>query len=291
MAHFEGANFKTLDGCRIEYTLHMACEAGAEQRPPNIALIHSLAMDRSMWDGVVRELADEANVLVYDCRGHGKSDKPAGPYTVEQFADDLAELFHEIGWTSAAVAGCSMGGCVAQAFAGLHPARATALGLIDTTAWYGAEAPAQWRERAENVRKKGFGGAIDFQTTRWFGDKFRAENPAIVQASAEVFLANEMEAYASTCEMLGAADVRHMLAGFKMPVTVIVGEEDYATPVAMAQQMKDAIAGATLTVLPAARHLTPIESPDRIARELRDLFRRMDSLLIAKELLRRRTAQ
>jgi len=285
------AHFKTLDGCRIEYTLHSARQADAEKNVPCLALIHSLAMDGSMWDGVVRELADEANVLTYDCRGHGKSDKPAGPYTVEQFADDLAELFHEIGWTSAAVAGCSMGGCVTQAFAGLHPARATALGLIDTTAWYGAEAPAQGRERAENVRKQGFGGTIDFQTTRWFGDKFRGENPDIVQASAEVFMANEIEAYASTCEMLGAADVRHMLAGFKMPVAVIVGEEDYATPVAMAQQMKDAIAGATLTVLPSARHLTPIESPDRSARELRDLFQRMDSLLIAKELLRRRTAQ
>jgi 3-oxoadipate enol-lactonase len=279
------ANFRTSDGCKIEYTLHPA----REENSPCIALIHSLAMDGSMWDAVVRELAGEAHVLTYDCRGHGKSDKPAGPYTVEQFANDLAELFDHIGWTSAAVAGCSMGGCVTQAFAGLHPARATALGLIDTTAWYGAEAPAQWRERAENVRKKGFAGAIEFQTTRWFGDKFRAENPAVVKASADVFLANEMEAYASTCAMLGAADVRPMLAGFKMPVAVIVGEEDYATPVAMAQQMTDAIAGATLTVLAAARHLTPIESPDRIARELRDLCHRMESLNIARELLRRRT--
>lgn len=281
------AHFTTSDGCKIEYTLHPARKADAEN-VPKLALIHSLAMDGSMWERVVRELAGEAHVLTYDCRGHGKSDKPAGPYTVEQFANDLAELFDHVGWTSAVVAGCSMGGCVAQAFAGLHPARAMALGLIDTTAWYGAEAPQQWRERAENVRKKGLGGAIDFQTTRWFGDKFRAEHPDIVQEAASVFVANDLEAYAATCAMLGSADVRPLLAGIKMPVAVIVGEEDYATPVAMARQMQEAISGATLTILAGGRHLTPIECPDRIAAEFRDVFHRIQSLLIAKELLRKR---
>lgn len=284
------AYFTTSGGCKIEYTLHPAREADAEN-VPKLALVHSLAMDGSMWDRVVAELAGDAQVLTYDCRGHGKSDKPAGPYTVEQFANDLAELFNHVGWTSAVVAGCSMGGCVAQAFAGLHPARAVGLGLIDTTAWYGAEAPQQWRERAENVRKKGLGGAIDFQTTRWFGDKFRAEHPDIVQEAASVFIANDLEAYAATCAMLGAADVRPLLAGIKMPVAVIVGEEDYATPVAMAQQMQEAITGATLTILAGARHLTPIECPDRIAEAFRDLFHRIQSLLIAKELLRKRANQ
>ncbi len=69
-----------------------------------------------------------------------------------RFARDLAELFDHVGWQNAVVAGCSMGGCVAQALAGLYPSRVSALGLIDTTAWYGEDAPAQWRERAAAVR-------------------------------------------------------------------------------------------------------------------------------------------
>jgi 3-oxoadipate enol-lactonase len=167
-----------------------------------------------------------------------------------------------------------MGGCVAQAFGGMYPARATALGLIDTTAWYGAEAPKQWRERAANVRANGLGGMVDFQVSRWFGDKFRAEHPDLVQAAANVFLANDLEAYASTCILLGDADVRPFHAGMKMPVAVIVGEEDYATPVAMARQIHESTTGSTLTILPGARHLTPIESPERIAVELRALLGR-----------------
>jgi len=264
------ANITTSDGCAIEYTLYDAREKNA----PRVALIHSLALDGSIWDGVVGALGCDVHVLTYDCRGHGKSGKPAGPYSVEQFARDLAELFDHLGWPSAAVAGCSMGGCVAQAFGGLYPARAEALGLIDTTAWYGPEAPKQWRERAANVRANGLGGMLDFQLSRWFGDKFRAENRELVQAAAKIFLASDLEAYASACVLLGDADVRPFHAAMKMPVAVIVGEEDYATPVAMARQIHESIAGSTLAILPGARHLTPIECPDRIAAELRALLAR-----------------
>ena len=262
--------FTTSDRCAIGYTLHAARAANA----PRLALIHSLALDRSVWDGVVRELAGDVHVLTYDCRGHGKSGKTGGPYSAEQFARDLAELFDHVGWASAAVAGCSMGGCVAQAFGGLYPARAAALGLIDTTAWYGAEAPQQWRERAANARANGLGGMLDFQVSRWFGDRFRAEHPDLVERATRVFLANDLDAYASTCILLGDADVRRFHAAMKIPVAVIVGEEDYATPVAMARQIHEAVAGSTLAIIQGARHLTPIECPARIASELRTLLAR-----------------
>ena len=213
-------------------------------------------------------------MLAYDCRGHGKSDKPAGPYTVEQYAHDLAALFDHIGWASAAVAGCSMGGMVAEAFGGMYPARATGLGLIDTSAWYGAEAPKTWRERAAKARVDGLASMVDFQTSRWFSDKFRAEHPELVKAAANVFLANDIDAYAAACVLLGDADLRKFQPGFKMPVAIIVGEEDYATPLEMARQMHAVITTSTLTVLSGARHLTPIECAPQIALLLRELMHR-----------------
>ena len=59
----------------------------------------------------------------------------------------------------------------------------------------------------------------------------------------------------------GAADKRAALARFNMPTAIVVGEEDYATPIAMAQALHDGIAGSSLTILPGARHLTPLEEP------------------------------
>jgi len=69
--------------------------------------------------------------------------------------------------------------------------------------------------------------------------------------------------------------VRAHLPDFRMPVAIVVGEEDYATPVAMARELHEAIPQSTLTVLPKARHLTPIERPDAIAGMLRMLLSRM----------------
>jgi len=256
------------DGAELAYTLH----AAPHSKAPRLVLIHSLALDRSFWDGVVEKLAPLAEILVYDCRGHGRSDRRAGPYTTELFADDLASLLDHVGWAKAIVAGCSMGGCVAQAFAARYPQRALAVGLIDTTACYGADAPKAWRERAGQAREKGLESMSPFQATRWFGERFRAERPDLVEATLRVFLANDIECYAATCVMLGDADLRPGLERLSMPVAILVGEEDYATPVAMAEQLHAAIPHSSLRVLAGARHLTPIESPTAIASGLMPLL-------------------
>ena len=241
---------------------------------PRLALIHSLALDRSVWDGVVGRLEGDVELLTYDCRGHGQSPKAPGPYSAELFARDLAGIFDDIGWDTAAVAGCSMGGNVAQAFAAEFPQRTAALGLIDTTAWYGADAPGKFRERADAARTKGMRAMIDFQLTRWFSDEFRAAHPDQLQRTTDVFVANDLECYAASCGLLGNVDSRAALPSLRMPVAIVVGEEDNATPVAMAEQIHAAIPQSSLTILPRARHLTPIECPDRIASELRGLLAR-----------------
>jgi 3-oxoadipate enol-lactonase len=269
MSRTTESSFTTSDGCEIAYTLH----AHPDTNAPRAALIHSLALDRSVWDGVVAELAPHASILTYDCRGHGRSSPVDMPYTAAQFADDLAQLMDHVGWRAATVAGCSMGGCVAQAFAANYPDRTQGACLIDTTAWYGAEAPKQWRERAATAEAKGMGALIDFQVTRWFTDGFRATHAEAVNALIKVFLANDVRCYLRTCEMLGNEDLRPLLAAIKAPTAVVVGAEDYATPVSMAEVLHQAIPQSTLTIIAKGRHITPAECPQDIARELKRLLK------------------
>jgi 3-oxoadipate enol-lactonase len=256
--------FNTSDGCSIEYQLHSSTP-GKSQR---IVLIHSLALDHSIWNGVVAHLSDRADILTYDCRGHGRSGKQATSFTTELFARDLAELLDYMNWPSVVIAGCSMGGCVAQAFAGLYPSRVKGLGLIDTTAWYGADAPKVWRERAAAARATGLSGLIDFQVTRWFSDSFRSAHPDVMASIAKVFLANDLDCYAASCALLGDADLRPYLQSIRVPVEIVVGDEDYATPLESAKALHDAISNSSLTILPGARHLTPIECPREVASRL-----------------------
>ncbi len=259
------ATFRLQDGTRLVYDIQ-----GRDDGRPRLVLIHSLGMDRFFWDAVVAALGQEAAILAFDCRGHGASDKPKGPYRIERFADDLAELLDHVGWPSAVIAGASMGGCATLAFAQRHPTRATALGLIDTTAWYNA--PDKWEERAVAAERAGLAAMIDFQVTRWFTDAFRAAHPQIVTRNVERFLANEPAAYAATCRMLGACNLEAALPQMSMPAAIVVGDEDYATPLAMAETLHRGIKGSTLTVIERARHLTPLEAPERVAPELRRLL-------------------
>ena len=255
----------TRDGTRIGYSI--LGDAASEKK---VALVHSLAMDRNFWMPVAERLAKEAAVLIVDCRGHGESDKPKGPYTAEQFADDLADVMDAIGWKKATIGGCSMGGCVALAFAIHHPERVKSLGLFDTTSCY--KDLAAWEDRAQKGVSGGLAVLIPFQKTRWFSDKFNAEHADVVQKCVDVFVANEPHAYEASCLMLGHADLRSGLGSINVPTRIAVGEEDYATPLPMAEEMHAGIKGSTLTVIPGARHLSPVEVPDVIAGKLREIL-------------------
>jgi 3-oxoadipate enol-lactonase len=269
-SHARDGTFQTSDQATIAFTVYPAPRPDA----PRLALVHSLALDRSIWDGVVTIIARETELLTYDCRGHGRSDRRATTFTTELFARDLGQLLHHVGWPSAAVGGCSMGGCVAMAFAGVCPERVTGLALIDTTAWYGPEAPTQFRARAEAARTGGMTGLIDFQVARWFSDAFVRSHPDVVTRITRTFVANDFDCYARSCALLGDADLRPYLPAFRMPLSIVVGEEDPATPPAMARELHAAIPQSTLVVIPGAKHLTPIECPDRISSALLGIVRR-----------------
>ncbi|GAA3721260.1 alpha/beta fold hydrolase [Streptomyces tremellae] len=251
---------RTRDGVVLSYT-HTPGPAGA----PRIALVHSLALDRSLWSRVTPLLAGRAETVVYDCRGHGRSGRPAGPYTTAQFADDLADLLDHLGWRDTVVAGCSMGGCVAQDFAARHRGRTRGALFVDTTAWYGPTAPDDWAGRAAKAREEGLASLIPFQLTRWFGDAFRAAEPDLMDHLTGVFTANTLAAYEATCTMLGAADLRGTAPRIPHPAAVLVGEDDSATPPAMARELAALIGEEPAVVVPGTRHLTPLENPGVVA--------------------------
>lgn len=257
------------DGARIAYALR-----AAPARAPRFAFLHTLGMDHTLWDAVSERLDADAALLRLDMRGHGRSDRPAGAMGASVFAHDLLDVLDHVGWPDAIVVGSSLGGSVALQFAAEHPGRASALGLVDTTAWYGPDGPRQWNARARRAREEGLRAMVEFQETRWFSDAFRQARPDLVQRCVETFLRNDVQAFAAISEMLGRYDSRHLLSRIDIPVEIVVGEEDYATPVAMAQAMQRALRDARLTVVPAARHLPQIERPDAVAAMLRRLAAR-----------------
>jgi 3-oxoadipate enol-lactonase len=240
-----------------------------------VVLLHSLAMDHRFWHLVAPEMAKKVSVVCIDVRGHGQSSRPDGPYSIALFAQDAKQVVQALGYDRAIVAGASMGGCISLQFAIDYPDLTAALALNDTTSWYGPTAVQDWQGRAEKARAEGFASMVKFQTTRWFSDAFREAEPELVQECVDAFLANDVEAYAETCRAMGAFNAHARATSVTVPTAVIVGEEDYAAPVDMARHLHESIAGSTLTIIPAARHLTPLETPDIIIDALTDLLERV----------------
>jgi 3-oxoadipate enol-lactonase len=231
-------------------------------------LIHALAMDGTMWAAAAQGLQTTARIVAIDVRGHGESSKTPGPYTTGQMAQDLHDVANRLGIDRFVLGGCSMGGTIAQAFAGRWSDRLNGLLLVDTTAWYGPDARQAWASRAERALQNGLASMQEFQLERWFSSGFKRDRPDVVSEALARFLSNDVQAYAFACGMLGSADERATLSAYRGPATIMVGEFDQATPLSAAEQLADLLPGSRLVTIPGARHFTPYEAPDVIAREL-----------------------
>jgi len=251
--------------------LVLAHEIHGSEHDRVAVLLHSLALDRRVWDPLIGPLSQYRQLAVVDLRGHGKSPADAD-FTIDDMADDVAATLSHLGHDRVSVVGMSMGGCVAQAMAIRHPERVDALGLIDTTVWYGPTAPAAWADRANRAKVEGMRALSEFQLTRWFSDDFRTSNPDLCAELLNIFAANDLASYVASCQALGAVDLREGVQSIDVPTTVIVGELDQATPPSHAEDLHARIRGSTLRVIADSKHLTPYEHPVDVAGYLKPIL-------------------
>lgn len=267
----ESTTVVAIDGCPLNLRTLRSGNAGATP----VIFVHALAMNGEMWADVAAELNTSSPLYALDCRGHGASGRPAGPYTTKQFALDIEAVIDHLGVAQAHVVGCSMGGTVALAFAGLRPQRIASLSIVDATACYGVDVEHAWEERGHRALKEGFAAMVPFQLSRWFSDAYVRRSPEAMKQAIAVFLRNSADAYLESCRMLGRADEREGLGRYRGPAAVVVGDSDYATPPSMAAEIAKGLPDATLTVLPGLRHYTPIEAPKEVAAAISSVMQRV----------------
>jgi 3-oxoadipate enol-lactonase len=231
-----------------------------------LVLLHAFPFDRRFFADTARRLAGRARTIVPDLRGFGASDLGGGPFTIADLADDVARLLDYLGIERAVVAGLSMGGYVALAFAARHAARLLGLVLSDTKAGPDTpEARAGRGEAIDLVRAQGVGAYLDKQLPRLLGPaaapELRAEVRDLGLQSPEAVIAG-LEA------LRDRPDRREELARVRCPTLVVVGTDDVLTPPAEAAAMTTAITNAVLIELPGCGHLANLEAPAPFAQAL-----------------------
>jgi pimeloyl-ACP methyl ester carboxylesterase len=219
---------------------------------PPLLLTHGYSSTSEMWHGQIEALSKHHKLVLWDMRGHGRSDYPDDPlaYSEALTVADMAALLDQVGAKSAIVGGLSLGGYMSLAFYRAHPDRVRALLIIDTGPGFKKDDARQaWNRRAHET-----------------GDRFEREGlGALKSASRERTGVSHRDASGlarAARGMLTQRDARviESLPDIKVPSLVVVGADD--TPfLAASDYMAAKIPGAAKVVIPGGGHAVNIDQP------------------------------
>jgi 3-oxoadipate enol-lactonase len=232
-----------------------------------LVLLHGFPLDHHLWDDVSSLLEDTFDLILPDLRGFGESTTLDAPYTMDDYASDIAGLLDQLGIQRAAVAGHSMGGYVALAFAKLYPERVSGLALISSQVL--ADPPDRKEGRyksAADVAEKGIGGVVEAMTSKFTSD------PRLQAVARALMERQQPDAYIGALKaMAERRDSTSLLSTFKFPVVIVHGEADALIPVARAREVKAAIPDSHFVELKDTGHVPMLESVQETAEALQRL--------------------
>ena len=232
------------DGVELYYEVHGS--------GPALLLTHGYSSTSSMWQGQIEALSQHHKLILWDMRGHGRSDYPDDPaaYSEALTVADINALLDVVGASSAIVGGLSLGGYMSLAFYRAHPQRVDALLIIDTGPGFRKdEAREAWNRRAHDT-----------------GERFEREGLSVLKsASRERSSVSHRDASGLARAARGMltqrdAGVIELLPNIEVPSLVVVGAND-APFLAASDYMAAKIPGARKVVIPAAGHAVNIDAP------------------------------
>ena len=238
------------------------------EKAPAVMLSHSLATDLRMWQPQIDALGARHRLVLFDSLGHGGTDAPHGPYTLEEMAGDVVGLFDALGIGRAHFVGLSMGGMIGQTLALNAPGRLLSLALCDTTSRVPPEASSIWDERIRTALSQGMEPLVEPTIARWFTPHFRERHPHTVETIATMIRATSPVGYAGCCHAIAELNLTARIKAIRVPTLILVGADDPGTPVAASEAIHAEIAGSRLEIIPSAAHLSNIEQAETFTRLL-----------------------
>jgi len=236
-----------------------------------LVFIHGLGSSTQDWEFQVPEFSKSYRVITFDLRGHGRSDKPAGPYHIPMLAVDLAGLFRALSIPSAHLVGLSLGGAVAFQFAIDYPASVKTLTIVNSSPSLGGtqeEAQQEITRRVGIVQQLGMRAMGEALSPTLFP---KPEHAALRETFVKRWAENDPSAYIEATRSLLNWDVTDQLGKIKCPTLILAADQDY-TPVATKETYVKLIPNARLVVILEAHHATPIEQPEKFNAALRNFL-------------------
>jgi pimeloyl-ACP methyl ester carboxylesterase len=240
--------------------IEMGYDEGGAGLP--VLFVHGFPHDRSLWTPQMQGLTVQARCYAVDLRGFGET-TALPPYSMDQYADDLAGLMDVLHIERAVIAGLSMGGYIALAMWRRHPTRVRGFVLSNTRA--GADSD-EGREKRKNLmkvtREQGSSAVADAMITGMLGKTTRAKRPETVNAVHRMISSAPVEGVIGALQaMMDRPDSTPTLATIEVPTLVVTGDEDALIPIEDVRSMHAGIRGSSLEVIAGAGHLSNLERP------------------------------
>lgn len=243
---------KTGDGIDINYI-----DSGPDHRRALI-FSNSLGTNLHMWDEQAVALAGSHRIIRYDQRGHGISQAPAGDYSMVRLAQDVIDLMDALDLNKSDYCGLSMGGMTGLWLGANYPQRFGKMVLANMLDH--SDLGDVWNGRIATVQDSGMNAIIETVVERWFTDTFRRENPNVIERVVNMLKTTNPDGYVGCVAAVRDLDFRAEVSRFQVPVLILSGSHDAATPPERGRAVAEAIDGA-LYIEMATAHLSNLESP------------------------------
>ncbi len=240
-----------------------------------LLLVHGYPLDHTLWDLVQPLLDTSTRVLAPDLRGFGGPPVGSDEPSIERMAEDLNRQLEAERIDQAIVAGMSMGGYVALAFAERFPNRLSALALISSQAAADTEeARSGRRAMIERVRREGVTVAIQAAVSKMFGGTNTNRSDLVPYPTRGGERAGVAGITWALEAMARRPDRTAIWKALRVPTLVLHGIEDKFIPPRRARELAALASDSEYVEVPNVGHATPLEAPDRVADALNRLVRR-----------------
>lgn len=267
-------SYANVNGVKICYEIH-----GSDESFP-IILVHGYGGKKTDWIAQVGALSEKYKVIIFDCRGAGKSDRPDMPYTMKMYADDIKALmeFHKIEKTH--IAGFSLGGMVVQHFVLNYPEIVNKIILINTNPGFpnkeALDLFVKGKIERYHIRIKDPVKAFQQGARYYFSRKFwrmMEEDPKrkfYGIFSAEDLIRDSAEDISTPQDIINGAHAiaEHYTHDLLYKIThnalILCAEKDRLSPILVNNKLHELLPNSTLKVIKGAGHASIFEKAPEV---------------------------
>lgn len=256
--------FKLESGLTVGYTVRGA--------GPVVALLHPIGLHSGFWAPIIERLAPTYRVIAIDFRGHGESDVPGEPFSLEQLADDCLELLRALAGPCAVV-GCSMGSAVAQIMAMKGP------DIVKAAIFANGSGPRKkgsvnaLEARARRAIE-GMPNVLDETIQRWFTSDFAMRHGGVVDAISQVLLNADPMVHSWAWQALAKRTDDY--SAIRIPTLALTGSEDASATPASVQALAAALPNCHYAEISHTGHMAALEKSEEFHAVVQSFLERVE---------------